>query len=171
MHAHQTSFAKGRALSASPSPPPIPPQPDFFEYKQTLSSFNVPPTPPRCYQLVPIGDSIANQKIAQQSLKFKSPISTSVDRRSFSRNNYENIRGAAKSTIVVKDPRRKPYYYNELNQALDIDRDEPDAIAKPNSIQFESEKDILSDEIKQNPAIRQNLDTNFGSGGSLDHVF
>lgn len=178
MHAHQTSFAKcryqSRALSASPSPPPIPPQPDFFEYKQSLPSFTVVvPPPPRCYQLVPIRDSLSNQQISQQSPKIESHIHTSAGRRSFNRNNYENIhQGTIKPTVVVKDPRRKPYYYNELNQSLDIDLNEQNSSAKSNSTtRYESEGHILNDEIKQNPTIGRNSETNYGSGGSLDHVF
>lgn len=173
MHAHQTSFAKckyqTRALSASPSPPPIPPQPNFFENKQ--SSFAVPPPPPRCYQLVPVGESIINQRLSQHSPKIKLPNNTPFERRSFNRNNYENVQGVVKSTIVIKDPRRKPYYYNELNQSLDIDLNEEESKSKSISTPFESVGYILNDEMKQSSAIRRNSETKYGSSGSLDHVF
>lgn len=170
MHAHQISLAKCRnqshTLSASPPPPPIPPQPDFIQYKKSLPSFDVPP-PPRCYQLVPIGDSIISQRISEQSPL----INTSFERRSFNRNNYENIQSPVKPTFVVKDPRRKPYYYNELNQSLDVDLEEQDSNAKSNSTKFKLVEHISNDEIKQNSAIRKNSVTNYGSGGSLDHIF
>lgn len=177
MHAHQISFAKcqyqSRALSASPPPPPIPPQPEFIQYKKPVPSFDVPPPPPsRCYQLIPIGDTIINQRISQQ--QSPSPlIHHSVERRSFNRNNnnYENI--PVKPAFVVKDPRRKPYYYNELSQSLDVDLvdEQQDSNAKSNATKFELVEHILNDEIEQNSAIRENSATNYGSGGSLDHIF
>lgn len=170
MHAHQMSLAKcryqSRALSASPSPPPIPPQPNSFEYKQSLPSFTVPPPPPRCYQLIPIDNANTSQRI---SPRIKSPINTTFERRSFNQNNYENI-PVVKPTIVVKDPRRKPYYYNELSQNLDIDHDEQehDSNVKANSTQFVPV--TLPDEIKLS-TIRRNSDTNYGYGSTLDHAF
>lgn len=187
MHAHQSSFTKcryqSRALSASPSPPPIPPQPNFIQYKRSLplspfddagpapasSSPPPPPPPSRCYQLVPI----INQRSSQQSPKMQSFINPSYERRSFDRNNYENIRSIVKPTFVVKDPRRKPYYYNELNQSLDAELDGKNSNAKLNPTKLEStEHHLNDDENRQNSAIRKNSTTDYyGSGGSLDHIF
>lgn len=172
MHAHQMSLAKcryqSRALSASPSPPPIPPQPNSFEYKQSQPSFTVPPPPPRCYQLIPIENANTSQRLSQQSPRIKTPINTTFERRSLNQNNYENI--PMVKPIVVKDPRRKPYYYNELSQNLDIDREEHDSNARANSTQFEPVTQALPDEIKLS-AIRRNSDTNYGYGSTLDHAF
>lgn len=176
MHAHQNSFTKcryqSRALSASPSPPPIPPQPDFIQYKQSFndavpvpaSSSSPPPPPPpsRCYQLVPI----VNQRSSQPSPKMQSFISPSFERRSSDRNNYENIRNLVKPTFVVKDPRRKPYYYNELTQTLNAELDEQNSKQKSNNMKSESTEHRLNDDEN-----RQNSKTDYyGSGGSLDHI-
>lgn len=187
MHAHQNSFAKcryqSRALSASPTPPPIPPQPAFIQYKQSQPlSFDdaaapaspPPPPPSRSYQLIPIHDSIINKRSSQPSPKMQSFVSPSFEQRSFNRNNYENIRGTVKP-FVVKDPRRKPYYYNELNQSLDIELDEQNqnSNTKSNPTKSESLEHHLNDENQAISTIKGNQSaTNYyGSGGSLDHIF
>ena len=171
MHQHQTSSAKcryqSRALSASPSPPPIPPQPDFIQYKKPLPSFDVPPPPPRCYQLIPIRESTINQKISRESPKMQSLTNASVGRRSFNQHIYKNVQGGVEPTFVVKDPRRKPYYYNELSQSLDADLVDQNSNVKSNSTKFEQ----VDDEIKQSSTIPEISASNYGSGGSLDHIF
>lgn len=159
MHAHKFSLVKSRyqsrALTASPLSPPIPPKPDFTQYKQSFPLFDTPPPPPRCYQLIPIGDSITNQVKSEQS---------SIEERSFNRNNYENIRKT--TNVTSRDPRRIPYYYNELNRNLDVDFDEQDSNAK-----FESVANISNDEIQQSLVIKEELAPNYGSGGSLNYIF
>lgn len=168
MHAHQMSLNQcgyqTHTLSASSSPPPIPPQPNYTQYKQQLPTFEAPPPPPRCYQLIPIRDT-DDQTIVQSSPKMQS-----FGRNSLNRNNYENIRDIMKPPFVVKDPRRKPYYYNELNQnvdiGLDVQENEPESISKSQSIE-----QVSNNEINRNSAISVNSTSRFGSGGSLDHIF
>lgn len=171
MHAHQLSLnqCRSRALSASPSPPPIPPQPNYIQYKQKLPSFEAPPPPPRCYQVVPIRDT-TNQNTAP-SPKLQSFGNSSFGRNSLnSRNNYENIRDIIKPPFIVKDPRRKPYYYNELNQSVDVELGNQDT--QLDAINESQSTEIISnDEIIRNSAISDKSTTRFGSGGSLDHIF
>lgn len=185
MHANQMSLAQCRyplrAMSASsspsPSPPPIPPQPNRIQYKQQMYSIEVPPPPPRCYQLVPIRDNTS--QASTQSPKLHSFGKSSFDRNSLrDRNNYENVRDIIKPPFVVKDPRRKPYYYNELSQNLDanetIENNNNNQITQLNAaINNESSDQFLSNnEIKRISDIKSNSasNPNYGSGGSLDHI-
>lgn len=172
MHANQMSFNlcryQSRALSASPSPPPIPPQPYRIQYKQQLPSFEAPPPPPRAYQLVPIRDK---SQISRQSPRLHSFGNSSFDRNSFSRNIYENLRDVAKQPFVVKDPRRKPYYYNELNQSLN-ENDTIESLDTQNGLDSNEKTEITehNDEIRIS-GISANSANTYGSGGSLDHIF
>lgn len=177
MHANQISLNQcryqSRALSASPSPPPIPPQPNHIQYAQQLTSFDAPPPPPRCYQLVPIRDK---SHISAQSTRLYSFGNSTYDRNSFNQNNYENIQELRKQAFVVKDPRRKPYYYNELSQSLDTN--EPIEKLNVQNSQLNStnqsepiEHAPISDELIRNASIRASSVNVYGSGGSLDHIF
>lgn len=70
---------------------------------------------------------------------------------------------------MVRDPRRKPYYYNELSQNLDSDFDATDSNPKS---QFESvQNSFLNDEIQQNSVAKEKLASSYGSGGSLNYIF
>lgn len=170
MHAHQMSLNQchyqSRALSASPSPPPIPPQPNDIQYKQqhAFTSFDIPPPPPRCYQLISIRDK--DDATLAPSPKMQSFGTASFGRSSLNRNNYENIRDIVKPPFLVKDPRRKPYYYNELNQSVDVDLN--DQIETSNKIQ--SGEQTLNDEINRISTISENSMTHYSSGGSLNHI-
>lgn len=186
---------QSRALSASPSPPPIPPQPNRIQYennnpKNEKLSFDIPLPPRRRYQIVPIREE-TNQSINRNSASTQ-PNLTSFAKSMYNnrnssnkRNDYENIRDIIKP-IVVKDPRRKPYYYNELSQSLDvnditndipnIDSDSVDVNANNynnnNSVKLQSEQ--ISIENKNEKTIPRNYNSNStincGSGGSLDNI-
>lgn len=179
MHANQMSFNQcryqSRALSASPSPPPIPPQPNHIQYSQQLqTSFDVPPPPPpRCYHLVPIRNK---NQFSTQSPRLYSFGNSSFDRNSFSRNNYENVQELKKPSFVVKDPRRKPYYYNELSQNFDanesIDILDTKVTQDSNNNKSEFIENVPNnDELNRSSSVRASLVNAYGSGGSLDHIF
>lgn len=169
MHANQIPFNQCRYQSrVSPSPPPIPPQPNYIQYKQPIHSIDIPPPPPRCYQLVPIRDT--TNSISAQSPKLHSFGNAPFGRNSFRKNNYENIRDIAKAPFVVKDPRRKPYYYNELNQSIDAELS-----AKNAQLNLTKKSEALraspNDDVIRNSVIKSQTATDYGSGGSLDHIF
>lgn len=166
MHANQIPFNQCRYQSrASPSPPPIPPQPNHIQYKQPFHSIDIPPPPPRCYQLVPIRDT-TNQISAQSPKLYSFGNITPFGRK----NNYENIRDIVKPPFAVKDPRRKPYYYNELNQSIDAELTAKNA--QLNSInKSEPVRTSPNDEIIKNSVNKSQIATDYGSGGSLDHIF
>lgn len=179
MHAHHISQNQcryqSRALSASPSPPPIPPQPNHIQYAQKLPSFDAPPPPPRCYQLVPIRDK---SQISAQSTRFYSFGHSSFDRNSFNQNNYENIQELRKQSFVVKDPRRKPYYYNELSQSLDTNEPIEKLSVKnahqlnpTNQSELVDHTNSIDEEFIRNASVRASAMNVYGSGGSLDHIF
>lgn len=161
MHAHKNSLVEcrhqSRTLTASPVlSPQIPPRPNFIQYNQSFQSFNAPSPPPRSYQIIPICDSIKNQT------KSKQPSN---------RNNYENIQETFKPVVVIRDPRRKPYYYNELHQNLNDDFIEQDS-KDLDSTKLGSEENILNEyTIRDNSEIREKFTTEYGSGGSLDYIF
>lgn len=165
---------RARALSASPSPPPVPPQPNRFiqfnkplpntiasqYYRSEAPSIDIPEPPPRRYHLVPIRD----ENINNNNNNNQSPIGAQSNLSSFGRssynnarhNDYENIRELVRPPVVVKDPRRKPYYYNELSQCLDAN-DNID-ISNTNLELIES----------GNEATIRN--STLGSGDSLDNI-
>lgn len=175
MHANQISLHQcryqSRTLSASPSPPPIPPQPHHIRYAQQLPSFDAPPPPSRCYQLVPIRNKT---HVPVKSSRLSSFDNSSFDRNSVNQNNYENVQ-EIKKPFVVKDPRRKPYYYNELSQSLDANepieclnsQNAQDLVSKSES----SEHVLMNDELNRNPSVGTSLANAYESGGSLDHIF
>lgn len=75
-----------------------------------------------------------------------------------------------KPPFVVKDPRRKPYYYNELNQSIDAELTAKNA--QLNSInKSEPVRTSPNDEIIKNSVNKSQIATDYGSGGSLDHIF
>lgn len=127
---------RARALSASPSPPPVPPQPNRFIqfnesntivsklYRNDVPSIDIPELPTRRYHLLPIRAENNNNNIKNQSPTIDTqPNLSSFGRSSYNNNDrhndYENTRDIVRPPVVVKDPRRKPYYYNELGQSLD----------------------------------------------------
>lgn len=170
MHANQMSFNQCRYQSrASPSPPPIPPQPNRIQYiAKQLPSFDAPPPPPRAYQLVPIRDT--NQMISRQSPRLHSFGNSSYDRNSINRNNYENVRDLVKAPFVVKDPRRKPYYYNELSQSIDANNTIESLKTQADSNNKSAPEHIPNDEANRVAGISANSFNAYGSGGSLDHI-
>lgn len=173
MHAHQISLNQcryqSRALSASPSPPPIPPQPNYIQYKQKMPTFEAPPPPPpRCYQLISIRET-ANS-ISANSPKMHSFGRSSIGHNSYNRNNYENIRDITKSPFVVKDPRRKPYYYNELNQSIDAELAEQNTKLESTG-KSESIEPVSNVDIQRNSDFSEKIAAGYGSGGSLNHIF
>lgn len=167
---------RARALSASPSPPPIPPQPNRFiqfnepniigsqQYNRSEApSIDIPEPPPRRYHLVPIRDeNINNNNNNNQSPIGPQQKLSSFGRSSYNNNNnarhndYENIRDIVRPPVVVKDPRRKPYYYNELSQILDPN----DNIDIPNT-------DLELTKSEDEATIRNST---LGSGDSLDNI-
>lgn len=177
MHAIQMPLNQCRYQSrASPSPPPIPPQPNrgirSIQYTKQLATFDAPLPPPRAYQLVPIRDT--NQTISRQSPRLHS-FGNSYDRNSLNRNNYENVRDLVKPPFVVKDPRRKPYYYNELSQSNDANETIEslriqNAQAITTNDRTEPEHN-LNDTTNRISGISVNSVNAYGSGGSLDHIF
>lgn len=173
MHAHQMSLNQcryqSRALSASPSPPPIPPQPNYIQYKQqALPSFDAPPPPPRCYQLVSIRDT--DNSMSASSPKMQPFGNSTFGRNSLNQNNYENLRDIVKPPFLVKDPRRKPYYYNELNQSVDIELG-PQDIRLESTKKLQSGDQVTNDDVNRISTISENSTARYSSGGSLDHIF
>lgn len=165
MHVNQNSFNRQqyrtRALSASPSPPPIPKQPDRYQFNEQIVPYEIPEPPPRRYQLVPIRDEQSVIGSTQQNLS--SFGRSSYDRNNLRQNDYENTRDIIRPPIV-KDPRRKPYYYNELSQNLDVN-DNNIAIPNSNLELFNSNNENqVTDVTIRNSAVTM------GSGGSLDHI-
>lgn len=166
LHAHPNSFNhnirqtyRSRA-KVSPSPPPIPPQPNRFEFDEQIAPYELPEPPPRRYQLVPIRDESPIVTSPMQNLS--SFNRSSYDRNNVRQNDYENTRDIIR-TPVVKDPRRKPYYYNELNQTLDANGN----IQIPDGdLELLNAKhcDEISDDALRNSTMLR------GSGGSLDHI-
>lgn len=183
LHARQNSFnpsirpsyqTRSRALSASPSPPPIPPQPNHFQFneqqQERIVTYETPEPPPRRYNLVPIRDvSNQSQMVPSPNLNVQKQNSlSSFGRPSYNRHNdYENTRELIRPPVVVKDPRRKPYYYNELNQHLD---------ANDNNVEIPStELALLKADLSQvndgTLALRSSSITlGSSSGGSLDNI-
>lgn len=183
MHANQISLAQCRyplrALSVSPSPspspPPIPPQPNHIQFKQKSHSIDAPAPPPRGYQLVPIRDNTS--QASTHSPRLYSFGNSPFDRNSArDRNTYENIRDIIKPPFVVKDPRRKPYYYNELSQNLDSNEASENHNAHNTPVNSINEVDSIdhllsNNEVNRISEIKSNSASNYGSGGSLDHIF
>lgn len=89
------------------------------------------------------------------------------------RNNYENVRDLIKPPFVVKDPRRKPYYYNELSQSNDAnDTIESLRIQNAQATLNRTEPQHSSnDAANRISGISANSVNTYGSGGSLDHIF
>lgn len=163
---------RARALSASPPPPPVPPQPNRFiqstepnnivsqYYRSETPSIDIPEPPPRRYNLVPIRDENINSNIINN----QSPIGAQQNLSSFGRssynnarhNDYENTRDMVRPPIVVKDPRRKPYYYNELSQILDANENIDIPRTNLELMKSEDEANILNSTL--------------GSGDSLDNI-
>lgn len=164
---------RARALSASQSPPPVPPQPNRFiqfnepnilgsqYYRRETPSIDIPEPPPRRYHLVPIRDENIRNNNNNQS-----PIGTQQNLLSFGRsslnnnarhNDYENTRDIVRPPVVVKDPRRKPYYYNELSQSLD---------ANDNNIDIPNTNLELMKSGDETTVHNSTL----GSGDSLDNI-
>lgn len=194
MHAIQKPLNQrqyqSRALSASPSPPPIPSQPNRFQYENNKNneklSIDIPLPPRRRYQIVPIREEtnqMINKDLASTQPKLTSFAKSIYNRNSSKRNDYENIRDIIKP-IVVKDPRRKPYYYNELSQNLDandITNDIPNiesdyvdvnAIENNNTIKLGSDQITIENNNEKNIPRNYNSNStiNCGSGGSLDNI-
>lgn len=192
MHAIQKPLNQrqyqSRALSASPSPPPIPPQPNRFQYENNKNneklSTDIPLPPRRRYQIVPIREEpnqMINKDLASIQPKLTSFAKSMYNRNSSKRNDYENIRDIIKP-IVVKDPRRKPYYYNELSQNLDanditndipnIDSDSVDVNDNNNTIKLQSDQITIENNNEKNIPRNYNSNStiNCGSGGSLDNI-
>lgn len=171
MHLHANSFNhnrqqyRSRALSASPSPPPIPPQPERYQSIEQIVSFDMPEPPPRRYQVIPIrNDSIQsspNRMPSQNLISFGRTTSFN-DRNHFRQNDYENTRDIIRPPIL-KDPRRKPYYYNELHQSVDANDNIDILNADLEMLKAESSNHLNDDKM------RMSLNS-MGSGGSLDDI-
>lgn len=100
----------------------------------------------------------------------------SAERSKIRRNDYENTRDIIRSP-VVKDPRRKPYYYNELNQnvAEDHGKDDLPPIDLNGAVDdlqntTQTANDGEEDEVVRNTLFNSNTNVTFGSGGSLENI-
>lgn len=189
-HANSLSFNhqyQSQAFSASIIPPPIPPQPNF-RFNETIIPYEVPPPPPpRLYQLIPIRNesqaalnqvqTVTPRNSIEQPQKNLSSFNRSYNRR----NDYENLRDFSRSP-VVKDPRRKPYYYNELNQnssendglpVIDVNGSVDNLSNDLQKIQSKKIEELDKSEdnrLDQNKLFNSNSTMAFGSGGSLENI-
>lgn len=117
-HLNHHRYHRQAVPAISTDIPSIPPQPNRIDYERRFdaSSVDVPLPPPRRYQVVPIQNSgQPNQTNNNDPPNMVSFVKSMCERDTPQRSVSGQSRVASRP-IVIKDPRRKPYYYNELDQ-------------------------------------------------------
>lgn len=159
MHANHNHLNHHRyqsqAITVVPSDgPPIPPQPVHYDYGSRFetSSIDIPMPPPRRYQVVPIQNPSQQSNVTNDPLPLVSFAKSMCDRDTPQRSINGSSSRTANRPIVIKDPRRKPYYYNELDQNGNNTEETP----------TNNHQDVINGNDK--------LISNCGSAGSLDNI-
>lgn len=97
-------------------PPAVPPQPHRFNYEpRNGPSVDAPPPPPRRYQVVSMPNG-AGAPPPPAAIETPTPLVSFAKALCDSPQLAIGHSRVASRPIVIKDPRRKPYYYNELDQ-------------------------------------------------------